>query len=284
MTEVNSNMQERQEEGHRREPVFNLSGIVLAMILACAAIHLLRVYILTPLQDVEVLVRFAFLPLRYTGGYPLDIYSVVSPLTYAFLHGDIAHLAVNMIWLAAFGSPLANRTGASRFSLLWVATVLAAVFLHFVLHPYDPSPLVGASGAVSGMMGAAARFAFQVDRSADRPGFAGPVLPLKAVFRSRMAVVFLVMWMIVNLAVGIASGLGGEGPRIAWEAHIGGFLVGFLAIRLFDRTPLHGDSWPEGELANHGGSEQHPLAAGEGAAAEKEDADDRESHSRHQGP
>lgn len=234
---------DQQDEGvpGRREPVFNVPGVVVALIGACIAIHLIRTLVLSPPADLLVLVHFAFLPLRYTGGYPLDIYALLSPFTYAFLHGGLAHLTVNMIWLAAFGSPLAVRVGAGRFLLLWTATVLAAVLLHFVLHPYDTAPLVGASGAVSGMMGAAARFAFHIDRASGKPGFVGPVLPLALVFRSRTTVVFLLVWMVVNLIVGLSSGIGGT-PRIAWEAHIGGFLMGFFGIRLFDRSR-------EGDLA-----------------------------------
>ena len=95
----------------RREPAFNLPAIVLIAILACAAIHLLRLYVLTPDQDIDLLLRAAFIPIRYTGGYEWDAYAFTSPATYSLLHGGLAHLAVNVIWLAAFGSPLANRLG-----------------------------------------------------------------------------------------------------------------------------------------------------------------------------
>ncbi|WP_274427058.1 rhomboid family intramembrane serine protease [Chelativorans sp. YIM 93263] len=242
MTETNSSHDEETDletEPRRREPIFNMPGVVTLLIAVCVAVHLVRVYVLSPSGNVEVLARFAFIPMRYTSGLPLDIYAFLSPLTYAFLHGGVAHLAINMIWLAAFGSPLANRIGTARFLLFWGATVLAAVFLHFILHPYDILPLVGASGAISGMMGAAARFGFRIDRTEGRAAFAGPVLPLPMVFRSRIAVVFLVVWMAVNLVVGLTSGIG-DSPRIAWEAHIGGFLVGFFFIHAFDRKrPEH---------------------------------------------
>jgi membrane associated rhomboid family serine protease len=118
-----------------RQPVFNLPVVVTALIVACALMHLLRAYVLTPAQDLELIVRFAFIPLRYSGEYVIDIYAWLSPVTYAFLHGDIVHLAVNMIWLAAFGSPLANRIGSRVSRLFWAATSLAAVGLHYVLHP-----------------------------------------------------------------------------------------------------------------------------------------------------
>lgn len=236
---------EREDEDEhqaprRREPVFNLPRVIVAFIGICVAVHLVRLYVAGPAFERYVLLNFAFIPLRYTGGFALDLPWLTSPLTYAFLHGGWAHLAVNMIWLAAFGSPLANRIGTGRFILFWIATVLGAVGLHFILHPYDAVPLVGASGAISGMMGAAARFAFRIDRRAGCAGFAGPVLPLGAVLRSRMAMTFLAVWMVVNLVVGLGVGAGPGAPSIAWEAHIGGFLVGFFFVKAF--TPAKKDS------------------------------------------
>ena len=124
-------------------------------------------------------------PVRYSGQYDIDIYAFTTPFTYAFLHGGLAHLAINMVWLAAFGSPLANRLGTLRFALFWVVTALAAAGLHWAIYPLDPAPLVGASGAISGMMGAAARFGFNMDRRSGRAAFAGPALPVSEVLRSR---------------------------------------------------------------------------------------------------
>lgn len=224
-------------EEPRREPVFNLAAVVVALIAVCVGVHLIRYYVLDVEQDWGVILRFAFIPVRYSGAFSLDVYSFVSLLTYSFLHGGLAHLAINMVWLAAFGSPLANRIGTARFLLFWAATALGAVALHFVLYPDSATPLVGASGAISGMMGAAARFAFRIDRAAGRPAFAGRILSIPEVFRSRQAVTFLVVWLAVNLLVGLGVGAPGEDSQIAWEAHIGGFVVGFFALRLFDRRP-----------------------------------------------
>ncbi|TIW39428.1 MAG: rhomboid family intramembrane serine protease, partial [Mesorhizobium sp.] len=116
----------------RREPVFNLPSVVLAVIGICIAVHLVRVYLLTDDQDFALLVRAAFIPIRYSGRYDLEVYAFTSPFTYAFLHGGWAHLLINMVWLAAFGSPLANRFGALRFALFFAVTGLAAVALFYV--------------------------------------------------------------------------------------------------------------------------------------------------------
>lgn len=223
-----------------REPIFNLPAVVLAIIVICAAVHLLRLYVLTPQQDIELLIRAAFIPVRYSGQYDFDFYAFSSPLTYTFLHGGWAHLIVNMIWLAAFGSPLANRIGVVRFALFFAVTGIAAAFFFFAIHPQTQAPLIGASGSISGMMGAAARFAFHVDRSAGKGAFAGPLLPFSAVFRSRATLSFLAVWMVINIVTGVVGFVPGEDSQIAWEAHIGGFLAGFLGLRFFDRRPAYG--------------------------------------------
>ncbi|WP_019170398.1 rhomboid family intramembrane serine protease [Pseudaminobacter salicylatoxidans] len=218
-----------------REPVFNLPGIVLLAIGLCVGIHLIRVYLLTPQQDIALLIRTAFIPIRYSGAFDLDVYAFTSPVTYSFLHGSFTHLLVNMVWLAAFGSPLANRMGAVRFSLFWIVTSVAAAALHYSVHTLDQAPLVGASGAIAGMMGAAARFGFQIDRLSGQGAFSGAPLPISMVFRSRTVMTFLIVWMVINFATGVIGFAPGVSDRIAWEAHVGGFIVGFFGIRLFDR-------------------------------------------------
>lgn len=219
----------------RREPVFNLPACVLGIIALCVAVHLVRTYMLSADDDLALLIRAAFIPIRYSGQFNLDVWAFTSPFTYTFLHGGFAHLAVNSIWLAAFGSPLANRIGTKRFLAFFAVTGVAAAFFFWAIHPLTQAPLVGASGAISGMMGAAARFAFQIDRSSGRAAFGGDPLPFGAVLRSRTAVTFLAVWMIVNLVTGLVGFVPGSEDQIAWEAHIGGLLAGFFGLRFFDR-------------------------------------------------
>ncbi len=69
------------------------------------------------------------------------------------MHGGFAHIAVNMIWFAAFGSPLAGRIGTGRMIIFWILTSVIAGLTHYAIYPESVTPLVGASGAISGMMG-----------------------------------------------------------------------------------------------------------------------------------
>ena len=227
--------QARESDIAPYEPVFNLPPVVLCLIGVCVLVHVVDTYFLTENQYFFLLANAAFIPIRYSGQFDLDVTAFTSSFTYAFLHGSIAHLAINMIWLAAFGSPLANRLGTLRFLVFWGLTSVCAVALHYVLHMLDQSPLIGASGAISGMMGAAARFGFKIDRSHGRGAFSGAPLPIAVCLRSRTVVTFLAIWMLVNLLTGLVSFAPGLDDQIAWEAHIGGFLAGFLGIDWVDK-------------------------------------------------
>lgn len=241
--------QEPQDEPERprREPIFNIPAAIMVTVGLCAVIHFVRVWVLSTDQDIALLVRAAFIPLRYSGRFALDVYAFTSPVTYSVLHGSFTHLAVNMVWLAAVGVPLANRIGVLRFSLFWLVTAVAAAGAHYLVHPLDNAPLVGASGAISGMMAASVRYALRVDRHSSRPGYAGRILPIGAALRSRQVLVFTSVWMIGNLLVGLL-GSPGVSQSIAWEAHIGGFIAGFLLVGWFDR-PVDDMEPARGEMA-----------------------------------
>ncbi len=234
-TERDPGFQGRGRDLRGREPMFNVPAVVLAIIGLCVGVYLAQNYVLSDTQNLILLYDAAFIPALYTGAYGFDWFMLSRPFTYTFLHGSLAHVAINMVWLAAFGPPLANRFGPLRFAVFFAVTGLAAAALFFVVHPSMQAPLVGASGSISGMMGAAARFGFQIDRSAGKSAFTGAPLPFPMVMRSRSVVTFLAVWMIINLVSGVVGLGAGETDQIAWEAHIGGFLLGFFALRLFDR-------------------------------------------------
>ncbi|WP_183430273.1 rhomboid family intramembrane serine protease [Mesorhizobium sp. RMAD-H1] len=228
------------------EPVFNIPGIILVLIGICVAAFLAQNYVLDDQQNFWVLMNFAFWPARFSqaGGFG-DPAAWLTTVTYSFLHGGFAHIAVNMVWLAAFGSPLAGRIGTARMILFWIATAVAAAFTHYAIHPDSAMPLVGASGSISGMMGAAARYGFRrVPDMLHRRGrseFAGPLLPVSVALTLRPVLVFLAVWFVINMVTGLISLAPTESATIAWEAHIGGFIVGFFGIALFDRpSPLDG--------------------------------------------
>ena len=214
----------------RYEPVFNLPPVVLVLIGACVAIYV-ATYLLPDQSYMLLIKNAAFMP----QAVDVNPIALVTLFTYAFLHGSIAHVAVNMIWLAAFGSPLANRLGTARFLAFWALTSASAAGFYWLFHMWAPVVLIGASGAISGMMGAAARFAFRIDRSSGKAAFSGAPLPISVCLRSRAVVTFLSIWLLINLVTGLVRFTPGVDDQIAWEAHIGGFLAGFFGIDWFDR-------------------------------------------------
>ena len=154
-----------------------------------------------------------------------------SLLTYALLHDGWLHLGLNVVVLSALGTPVARRFGALRFTSLFVLGALAGALMHLAVHPAGVAPLIGASASVSACMGRR-RASSSIRSPAAAPrrrGFANSL-------RNRTVISFTLGWFIANAM----SGFGANpsvlaNASIAWEAHIGGFLLGFLAFALFDR-------------------------------------------------
>lgn len=254
-----------------RERLVNLPSIILWLIVVMGAIHAFRLYFLTNEDDLELLRVFSFVPARFTalfdvsgvaahlrhialrGGDEIEIASFFfgdgsfapwTLITYALLHGDWTHFGLNAIWLAAFGAPVARRFGAARFFALFIVTALAGTAIHYASHAYDPIPMIGASAAVSGAMGAALRFVFQPGaplgftlalRPDDPLAYQLPALPLRHVLRDKRVLSFMIVWFLSNLIFGVgAQPLGLSDASIAWQAHVGGFLAGLLFFSVFD--------------------------------------------------
>ncbi|MCK4836774.1 MAG: rhomboid family intramembrane serine protease [Candidatus Aminicenantes bacterium] len=150
------------------------------------------------------------------------IYREISPFltlfTSMFMHGSFFHLFGNMLFLWIFGNNIEDYLGKIKFILFFLLTGLGASLVHIIFHPNSMIPVIGASGAVSGVMGAylilfpTARvrtlvFVFIFITFVDIPAF-----------------IFLIVWFIFQFLYA-----GGEG--VAWLAHIGGFLIGLFLIK-----------------------------------------------------
>ncbi len=259
--------------GSRREPMFNMPLAVVACVGVFLAIHGAR-SLLPAEADLQLVLRLAFIPGQWTVAWdPSRLVEALreaaaqgpvteaaarsalarfvlsrpesgawSVLTYALLHGSWGHVILNSLWLAAFGTPVARRCGSVRFVLLGLGAAVGGAAAHWLAHPLSAVPMIGASAAVSGMMAAAARFMFAVasgPRGSDHP-YSGPRQSLLELIADRRAALFLGLWFITNLLFGIAAApLGIVDASIAWEAHIGGFLVGLLLFPLLDPSQPH---------------------------------------------
>jgi len=222
----------------REEGFFNIPMVVVAIVMLCLVAYIVPTYFMSFKAEEVFIATFGFVPALFAVDY--SFITRMSAITYSFLHGSWVHLGLNMIWFVVFGSPLANRLGVLSFILFWVFTAVIAALTHFLLYPHSGVALVGASGAISGLMGAAARYGFQ--RAPDiyhsnRSEFAGPVLPVRVALQSRTVLVFIGGWFLLNVIIGIMGAFPGEEEAtVAWEAHIGGLIAGFLTIGFFDRS------------------------------------------------
>ncbi len=226
-----------------REPIVNAPLVVLLLIAGLIAAHWLRTAVDLETQT-WTLIHFAFIPARLGEGSDIVpgglTYGVTSTLTHAFLHADWLHLAMNGAWLLAFGSVVARRCGSFGFLLLFAICAIAGALFFFAVNPNQVTPLVGASGAVSGLMGAAFRLLFSASDAGgywllrEHPEYV-PRMSLMTALGDQRVLTAIGIWVAINLifAFGL-SDLVTEG-EIAWEAHLGGFFAGFLLFGLVDR-------------------------------------------------
>ena len=275
----------------RRERIFNIPTVVVVL---CAMLFLIQGLgsVIAPETYGRLLIRFAFVPGRFTFAFDPDRVSAAfnqiaagdelraqiaaaflgdgtaqwwTVLTYAFLHGSWMHVGVNCLWLVAFGGAVAKRLSTVRFLALLAVCSVAGALVHYLTHIADLDPVVGASAAVSGAMGAATRFMFQAGAplgtgfgrkgSDDRDDvLRQPALSLFQTLTDRRTLMFIVIWFVSNLIFGVSGAMPGLGDAtVAWEAHVGGFLAGLLLFGWFDPAPrlchaAHDDEAPRSEL------------------------------------
>ncbi len=173
----------------------------------------------------EFTIGFAPMIERF-GAVPREILAgdnIETLITSMFLHGGFMHLAGNMLYLWIFGDNIEHYLGHARFIVFYVFCGLFAVWAHILLGGVSDVPMVGASGAISGVLGA---YLIKYPKSR--------VLVLLPIFyfitiRPIPAVVVLGLWFVMQLFSGIGS-IGAQGGGVAFWAHVGGFVAGALLI------------------------------------------------------
>ncbi len=238
------NQQNPQETG-KNAPIVNLPPIVTALIVLMVLIHFCAQVILTDESLYRFFLTFGFAPIRlqYAPEMPGGIGALFwTPFTHGFLHADWMHLTFNMLWLAIFGTPIARRYGPYGFGVVFGLGLIGGVIGYLIVHFNSVAILIGASGAVSALMGGALRFMYQpllkaVDEETGEVRILGRRLATPAeLLKYQRAVGFTVVWMGVNLLFGLFPQLMGmEGASVAWEAHIAGFITGFFAVAWLER-------------------------------------------------
>jgi membrane associated rhomboid family serine protease len=168
-----------------------------------------------------------------TGQSPNSLATVVLPLfTSMFLHASFFHVAGNMLMLWIFGDNVEDYLGHFRYLLFYLGAGLAAATAQFLANVNSPVPIVGASGAIAGVLGA---YFILYPRAR--------VLTWVVIFIFRVpAWLVLGCWFLANLLIGTATSIaeatqsGGRGGVAVW-AHVGGFVAGVLMIKAFSERP-----------------------------------------------
>jgi membrane associated rhomboid family serine protease len=227
---------------NQRQPIFNAPTVVIAVACAFVAVHIARAF-LSEEADQWVLLLLAFIPGRVgaqAAALPGGVVAQVTQfVTHIFLHGNLAHLAVNTAWFLAFATPVARRLGTPRFLVLFLLCGIGGALLFL---PFNEAPMVGASGAISGLMGAALRFLFLPMKDGDADALAGetrpPLLPLSQALTDRRILIAVAGWTALNVLGALGAEASLQDMSIAWEAHLGGFFTGFLIFGLLDPSTI----------------------------------------------
>ncbi len=174
--------------------------------------------------------EYGVIPCRVTGACPAEGAGIASAFTSMFMHGSWGHLISNMLFLWVFGNNIEDSMGHFRFLVFYLLCGAAAAFAHIFLSPTSTIPAVGASGAISGIMGAYIALYPGVHVHTWIPPFF--VVPLRA---------FLLLgyWFLLQLMMGVGSlGMDPDVGGVAVWAHIGGFVAGLALIWVFRKPAL----------------------------------------------
>lgn len=183
--------------------------------------------------------RFGFTPSFFFGD-PLGEAS--SLISHAFLHGGWAHLVGNLVFLFVFGDNVEDRLGHLRFAAFFLLGAMVAAIAHALVTSEPQLPLIGASGAISAVMGAYLRFYPSKRVQALVLPLVLPWLVLRLFTRVPVSLFlwtlpawfYLGYWVLIQVFEATAS-LALMGGGVAWWAHVGGFAFGLLAAPLFAR-------------------------------------------------
>jgi membrane associated rhomboid family serine protease len=222
-----------QDNRDARAPFLNAPAVVLWLIALLLATHALRVFLPDNLPD-AILENYAFVPARFAAAVARGVSVgalvrlLLSFITYIFLHGDFTHVGINSLWLLVFGPIVARRLGPARFVFFFLFCGVAAALVHLAVYWGSATAVVGASGGISGLMGAGMRILYGRlfgDPKGLAPIFSKPILAFSAV------------WMVANVVGGVLRlGVTDDFTLIAWVAHLGGYFAGLIMIASFDRS------------------------------------------------
>lgn len=191
------------------EKIPPFARILLATIIT---VHIVASFGIDDLQRIQLFENFGFTPAYYSGVYDWNWHTMITPITTLFLHGSWMHLLFNIIMLMAMGIFCERQFGAKTTAIIFILSGMAGNLLYFILAPNSIVPVIGASGAISGLF--AVSLMFMIEN-----GHMGPDM------QRRGPLPFIFVWSTIIIAVGFIT------PGTAWQSHLGGFLCGVALVQ-----------------------------------------------------
>lgn len=218
---------------HDDNPAERSPIVTVAFIVACTVVFLYQASL--PHKPGEALVfQYGAIPALLFGegdlpaSISIGIPAYATLITSMFLHGGWFHLIGNMLYLWIFGNNVEDVMGHGRFVVFYLLCGILAALSHAITDPTSPIPMVGASGAISGVLGAYMLLFPRAHVFVLMPGIG----------MTRVAAgIVLGMWFLMQLLSGGMS-IGGPGGGVAFFAHIGGFVAGMVLIGFFKRPEV----------------------------------------------
>jgi membrane associated rhomboid family serine protease len=208
--------------------------VTISLIVACCSVFLWQRMLDATASRRAVAALGAIPAVLLTDAHlPVDLQWIpryTSLFTYMFLHGGWLHLLGNMLYLWIFGDNVEDSMGHSRYLLFYCLCGIAAIYAQALSDPHSAYPIIGASGAISGVLGA---YLLLFPRA---KVLTLVLLPFFFTTLRLPAMLLLLLWFAVQLVSDLAGHAGGA--SVAFRAHIGGFLAGMLLVPLLKRRDV----------------------------------------------
>jgi membrane associated rhomboid family serine protease len=224
---------------HDDNPSTTRPYVTVGILITCVLVYVAQHLLLSRTGTVQAAYAFGLVPAVLTGRemLPPEISVVpawVTVFTSMFMHGGFWHLAGNMLYLWIFGNNIEDAMGHGRFLVFYLLCGVAAVCAQVLPNPGSIIPMVGASGAISGVLGA---YMLLYPRARVLLGL--PLGFLIVQLGRFPAIWVLAAWFVMQLVMGAASAARAVGEEtqggIAFGAHIGGFIAGLLLVAIFKK-------------------------------------------------
>ena len=196
------------------EPFFNFGRITpfaKTLVIAFTLVHIPLHFLLDDAQRLQIFYHFGFVPATFTGGFEWHWAAIVSPLTHALIHGGLMHITFNAVMGLALGIFFERNFGTRTTAIFFALCTLAGALFYFAFAPQTTTPMIGASGGISGLFGALIYITLTQNTHH----------PVTQRFGKRGPWPVLIVWGLIIVIPGLFMG-----GQLAWQAHLGGYVAG----------------------------------------------------------